>query len=112
MRTFYSFLSLCVIVAAVFGMWKHMSKIVDEVFDAGDRLVVRNGEMEESIPLANIIDVSRSRRRVPVEITLTLRDSGPMGKKISFLSIIRFPSVKDTLIDELIERIEAARQGL
>ena len=32
--------------------------LVDEVLDAGDALIVRNGDREERVPLADIIDVS------------------------------------------------------
>jgi hypothetical protein len=48
----------------------------------------------------------------PPRITLTLRQPGRFGREVSFSPPRRFfsPFVRNPLIDELIERVEAARR--
>jgi hypothetical protein len=85
--------------------------LVDEVWDAGDALVVRNKRQEDHIPLAAISNVSYSPNVNPPRVTLSLRSPSVFGDKITFGAPITFiPFTRSPLIDALIKRIEAAQQ--
>jgi hypothetical protein len=102
---------------AIFGyfiMKKFVFDLVDEVLDDGDALVIRNGGTEERVPLAEIINVSYSQLTNPPRVTLSLRNPSRFGDQVSFcapgsFSPLRMFSTNPT-IDELIKRIDAARQ--
>lgn len=93
-------------------MRKLVFDLADEVFDEGDALRVRFGSDEERIALSDIINVSYTQLVNPPRITLTLRQPGRFGREVSFSPPRRFfsPFVRNPLIDELIERVEAARR--
>lgn len=101
-------------IMAVFGyflMKKLVFDLVDEVWDAGDALVVRNRNQEERISLSDIINVSYTPLINPPRVTLSLRRSSIFGDKISFGAPVRFtPFSTSPVIDELIQRIDAARR--
>jgi len=83
------------------------------VFDEGDALRVRVGAEEERIPLAEIINVSYSGITNPPRITLTLRTAGRFGREVTFSPQQRFLSPlfrSDPLVNDLIERVDAARR--
>lgn len=100
---------------AVFGyflMKKLVFDLADEVFDAGDALVVRFGSEQERIPLAEIINVSYAYMMNPPRVTLTLRIPGQFGKEVSFSPPTSFvPFAKSPIVADLIERIDAARRA-
>ena len=86
-----------------------LSVVVDEVWDAGDALIIRNKGQEDRIPLAAISDVHHSLVFNPPRVTLSLRSPNPFGPKIVFLAPIRFLSfLRDPLIEKLAERVAAA----
>jgi hypothetical protein len=93
-------------------MRKLVFDLADEVFDEGAALRVRFGSDEERIALSDIINVSYTQLVNPPRITLTLRQPGRFGREVSFSPPRRFfsPFVRNPLIDELIERVEAARR--
>jgi hypothetical protein len=88
--------------------------LVDEVWDDGDELVVRNGGVEERLPLRSVINIGYSIITNPERVTLTLRDAGPFGKEITFMPLSRPFSFRwfsrNPIIDELIERVDQARR--
>jgi hypothetical protein len=87
--------------------------LADEVTDEGDALRVRFGEEVESVPLAQIINVSYSGVTNPPRITLTLRNAGRFGREITFSPLQRFLSPlfrPNPLVGDLIERVDAARR--
>ncbi len=87
--------------------------LADEVYDEGDALRVRCGDDEERIPLTNIINVSYAGLTNPQRITLTLRTPGRFGRQVTFSPPRRLFGplfVENPLVNELIERVEAARQ--
>jgi hypothetical protein len=85
--------------------------LVDEVLDAGDALLIRNGSLQEQVPLSDIINVSYTQFINPPRVTLSLRNPGSFGGKVSFTPPIRFmPFSTSPVIDELIARIDAARR--
>jgi hypothetical protein len=88
--------------------------LVDEVWDNGDALIVRNASVEERVPLRNIINIGYSLLTNPERVTLTLRNAGPFGKEITFMPLPRPFSFRwlsrNPIIDELIERVDQARR--
>ena len=98
---------------AVFGyflMKKLVFDLVDEVWDDGTELVVKNRGHSERIPLANIMNVSYVTLTNPPRLTLTLRTPGLLGNEITFSPPARWvPFARSPIVDRLIERIDAAR---
>lgn len=103
------------ILMAIFGyfvMKKLVFDLADEVFDAGDALVVRFGSEQEQIALSEITNVSYSYMMNPPRVTLTLRTPGRFGKEISFSPPHSFvPFAKSPIVANLIERVDAARRA-
>ena len=103
------------LLMAVFGYWllkKLVFDLADEVSDEGDDLLVRFGNVQEKIVLANIINVSYTVMANP-RVTLTLREPCRFGKELFFLPPTRWvPFSKNPVITELIERIDAARRQI
>jgi len=102
------------LLMAAFGYWflkKLMFNFADEVSDEGDDLLVRFGNVQEKISLANIINVSYTAMANPPRVTLTLREPCRFGKELSFLPPRHWvPFSQSPVIIELIERIDAARR--
>lgn len=102
-------------VMAVFGyvlMKKLVWDLVDEVYDAGDFLVVRNRGEEEQVPLTNIMNVSASTNVNPPRITLRLVNPGRFGSEIAFSPPRVFslnPFAKNKVAEDLIVRVDQAR---
>jgi hypothetical protein len=99
-----------------FIMKKLVFDLVDEVYDAGDRLIVKKDAFEDTLLLTNIINVSHSIAVNPPRLTLTLRTASRFGKKISFCPKRNWADIKSfgfqcALADDLITRIDAARQS-
>jgi hypothetical protein len=85
--------------------------LVDEVWDAGDTLIVRNKGEEDRIRLADIINVSYAPYGNPPRVTLKLRAPSRFGDRISFAAPVRaIPFTESPLIEQLIVRVDAARQ--
>jgi hypothetical protein len=102
------------IVMMVFGyfiMAKFVFDLVDEVWDDGDFLVVTNRDQTERIALADIKNVNYAAFINPPRVTLSLRHPSVFGDQVTFCAPIRFvPFSTSPIIDELIERIDSARQ--
>jgi hypothetical protein len=101
-------------VMAVVGyviMKKLVLDLVDEVWDDGVALVVRDRGREDRIALSNIMNVSYSPLINPPRVTLMLRQPSNFGAEISFSAPVRFvPFAKSPVIEDLIHRIDAARR--
>jgi hypothetical protein len=107
------FLLIPVIMAAFgyFLMRKLVFDLVDEVWDAGSELVIRNGGTEEHVPLAEIMNISYSTSTNPQRVTLSIRRPTLLGTEITFVPPSRFlPLSKSPIVDELIQRVDAARR--
>jgi hypothetical protein len=101
------------IMAAIFYFFakKLFFNLVDEVWDAGEALIVRNKRMEERIALSEITNVGYMPLMSPALITLSLRNPSSFGSKISFCGPARLlPFSASPIIDDLIERVDAARR--
>jgi hypothetical protein len=76
-------------VMALFGfvlMKKLVWDLMDEVYDCGDSLLIRNRGEEERINLSNIINVNVSSNTNPRRITLRLDKPSRLGNEIVFRS--------------------------
>jgi hypothetical protein len=102
-------------VMAVFGyivMKKLAWDLADEVFDCGDRLLVRKGGEQEDVLLANIMNVSASTLVNPPQITIRLLHAGRFGEEVAFSPSAPFslnPFAKNAVAEDLIVRVDAAR---
>jgi hypothetical protein len=103
------------LLMAIFGYWimrKLTFDLVDEVLDAGDTLVVRSGGQEDRIALRDIKNVNYSPYMSPPRVTLSVRRSTLFGQTVTFcapVSIVPFSS--SPIIQELVERVDSARQN-
>jgi hypothetical protein len=98
-------------VVGIFIMRKLVFDLVDEVWDDGDALLVKNRSEEERIPLSDIKNVSYSPYMNPPRVTLSLRQPSRFGEQVTFAAPIRLvPFATSPVINELIERVDAARQ--
>jgi hypothetical protein len=93
-------------------MRKLVWDLADEVWDGGDHLVVKIGGESETVPLSNIMNVSASTLVNPPRITLRLVNAGRFGREISFSpprNSLFNPFARNTVADDLIERVHRAR---
>jgi hypothetical protein len=92
-------------------MRKIVFDLVDEVWDAGDALIVRSRGREERVALTDIMNVGYAPLMNPPRVTLSLRRPSVFGNQITFSAPRTFmPFAKSPMIDELITRIDAARR--
>lgn len=87
--------------------------LVDEVWDAGDYLLVKNDVVEERIPLSSIINVNAVGGK-PSRVSLRLAEAGQLGDEIAFTTDAgsRFnPTTKNPVAEDLIVRAHRARGG-
>jgi len=102
------------VVMMVFGffiMKKLVFGLVDQVLDAGDALLVKNGAQQEQIPLADITNISYVQMMNPPQVTLSLRRPTTFGEKVTFCAPTRLmPFATSPVIDDLIKRVDAARR--
>ena len=107
------FLLVAVFMAVVgfFIFRKLIFDLVDEVWDAGDALVVRNKGQEERILLPNIVNIGYTLFVNPPRVTLWLRTPGLFGDKVSFCPWAGYaPFAVSPIVDDLVRRVDDARQ--
>lgn len=98
------------LVFGYFLMKALLFDLVDEVWDGGDVLIVRNRGIEEQIRLKDIINVSYSGFTNPPRITLTLRETTAFGNEFTFSPPTRlFPFTRHPIATDLIQRVDEAR---
>lgn len=92
-------------------MKKMAFNLVDEVFDAGDALLVRSGGREQRVPLADIKNVNYFPYGSPPQVTLSLRRPSVFGDTIVFCGPARIMPLSSSPVTEakLLDRIDAAR---
>lgn len=99
------------IVIGYLLMKKLVFDLVDEVWDDGSSLVVKNRGQEQRIALGAIKNVNYLSLTNPPRVTLSLRQQTAFGDHVSFCAPLRLmPFATSPLIEELINRIDAARQ--
>jgi len=85
--------------------------LVDEVFDAGDALLVVNGGSKERIALSDIKNVNYVPYTSPPRVTLSIRCPSVFGSQITFCAPLRLvPFSTSPVIGDLIERVDRARE--
>jgi|ERR1043166_1188424 len=96
----------------IFGYFlfkKLVFDLVDEVWDVGDALIVKNAGREERIALSDVMNTSYAIFVNPPRVALTLRGTG--GRVIAFCAPIPFPPFgKSPVITELIARVDLERR--
>ncbi|HET8578915.1 MAG TPA: hypothetical protein VFO18_17595 [Methylomirabilota bacterium] len=103
------------LVMAVFGfliMKKLAWDLVDEVYDCGDFLLIKNRGEEDRVALSSIMNVSASTLMNPPRITLRLVYSGKFGNEIAFSPVRGWtlnPFAKNQVAEDLIVRVDQAR---
>ena len=110
------FLAIPLVMAAFFFllMKKLVWDLVDEVYDCGDALLVKNRGEEVLVRLSNIMNVSASTLQNPPRITLRLINPCTFGTEIAFSPIIKFrlnPFAKNRVAEDLILRVHQAKGG-
>ena len=99
-------------VFGYFLMKKLVWDLVDEVYDCGDFLLVKNRDEEERIALSNIMNVNASTYINPPRITLRLVNPSKFGSEVAFSPITGFklnPFAKNAVAEDLIVRVYQAR---
>lgn len=85
--------------------------LMDEVYDNGDSLIVRNAGLEEIIPLRNIENVRSSLQNRPPRITISLKQPCQFGKEVSFFPPRTFVLFgQHPLAVDLLKRAKAQEQ--
>jgi len=104
------------IVMAAFGFFffrKLLWDLADEVFDGGDHLIVERSGVQARIELSNVQNVAWTTMVSPERVTLTLRQPTSLGREVVFSPPIRLSPFavfsRSPIVDDLIERVEAAR---
>jgi hypothetical protein len=96
-----------------FVMKKLVFDLVDEVWDDGETLLIKNRGREERVALRDIKNVSYSTFINPPRVTLSVRQPTIFGDQIAFVAPVRFvPFSTSPIINDLIERVDRARQKL
>ena len=99
------------IVVGVLIMRKLIFDLVDQVWDDGDSLLVRNRGEEVRVALADIKNVNYTPFVSPPRVVLSLRQNTAFGDQIAFCAPVRFvPFASSPVINDLINRIDAARR--
>jgi len=100
---------------AVFGFFLMKNLVwdlVDEVYDCGDYLLIRNRGKKDEVALSNIMNVSASLLLNPPRITLRLINPGTFGREIAFSPVREFtlnPFAKNQIAEDLMVRVDQAR---
>ncbi|HZR60474.1 MAG TPA: hypothetical protein VFA80_05960 [Xanthobacteraceae bacterium] len=92
-------------------MRKLIFDLVDQVWDDGDSLLVRNRGEEERVALADIKNVNYTPFLSPPRVVLSLRRTTTFGDQIAFCAPVRLvPFASSPVITDLINRVDAARR--
>lgn len=107
-------LTVIVMVMATIGYFiarKHELSFVDEVWDAGTELVVKNNGVEERILLAEITKIKYTLLSRPPTVVLSVRNPTRLGSEITFAAQLTLWPFKNPLIADLIRRVDALSDG-
>jgi hypothetical protein len=102
------------VIMMIFGyfiMKKLVFDLVDEVWDDGDSLLIKNRGEQQRLALSDIKNVSYSPYMNPPRVTLSLRRPTVFGDETTFSAPMRIvPFSKSPMVADLIDRIDLARQ--
>lgn len=95
------------LLVAKLSLWS----LADEVFDAGDSLLIRNDGSVQRIALRQIVEVDCSRFSNPTVVTLWLETPDAFGKNIKFMpnGMVFMPFGLHPVANDLRTRIQFAR---
>jgi hypothetical protein len=99
------------------AMKKLVWNLVDEVYDGGDYLLIKNKGREHSLSLADVTNVSGSLHTNPPRITLRIANAsgaGPLGSQVTFSPkrpLTLNPFAKNPIFEDLVARVDRARAG-
>ncbi len=94
-----------------FIMKKLVFDLVDEVWDDGNSLVVKNRGQQQRVALSDIKNVNYSPFVNPPRVTLALRRPTVFGDQITFgAPVTLVPFSTSPVIADLIERVDLARR--
>jgi len=108
---------IIMLFAGFFLFRRLLGGLADEVMLDGDTLIVKKGDEQLRIALAEVINVNSLSAVNPRRISLRLRNSTRLGRDIDFIPAGRRPfrllgmTRLDPLAEELIDRIDALRRG-
>ena len=92
-------------------MKKLIFDLVDQVWDDGDSLLIRNRGEEQRVALADIKNVNYTPFVSPPRVVLSLRQTTVFGDQIAFCAPVRLvPFASSPVIADLINRVDAARR--
>jgi hypothetical protein len=98
-------------IVGYFIMKKLVFDLVDEVWDDGGSLVIKNRGDEARVSLSDIKNVSYSPFMNPPRVTLSLRNPTVFGDEITFNAPTRFlPFSPSPIVKDLIDRVDLARR--
>lgn len=96
-----------------FILFKRMFwNLLDEVYDCGDSLLVRNQGEEDSIALSNVMNVSVTTHTNLPRIALRLVTPSRFGSELTFSPVRKFtldPFAKNKVAEDLMVRVDQAR---
>jgi hypothetical protein len=106
-----SLLTLIVVMVIFFFIWKKsIFDLVDEVWEDDDTLIVKNRGQQQRIDLADIKNINYNQSSKSPRVTLSLRRPTIFGDQISFVPIGPMLGGPSPVINELIDRVDAAHQ--
>ena len=89
--------------------------LVDEVWLDGDTLLVKNRGQQARLALADVVNVNATTLTNPRRITVMLRTDSRFGRNVSFIPAgprgLMAAFRPDPIASELIDRVDALRQG-
>jgi hypothetical protein len=102
------------LIAAIgyFAYKKYVWNLMDEVFDGGDYLLIKNHGQEAKVPLSDIASISGVSFSNPPRATLKLAQASQFGSEITFAPLsplFRNPFAKNAVVEELSRRIDATK---
>lgn len=85
--------------------------MVDEVYDAGDRLVFRKSGIEQVVPLEAIVSIDSVSMQSFERVTVQTQIPGPMGMDLIFgVPAPLNPFSKSPVVKDLIARVDRTKR--
>jgi len=108
----FVFVPAAMMIFGIYLMKKLVFDLVDEVWEDNEALLVKNAGQQQTIAFTDIKNVSYASMTSPPRVTLSLRQPSVFGDQIVFCAPVRLlPLASSPVIDDLINRIDRARQG-
>jgi len=113
-------LAVVVIVMSFVGYYYQRGlsdRLVDEVYDCDEYLLVRKGGAEQKVPLSSVINVNYAATRRWAIVSLLLEQPGPFGREIEFVppvpafTMVNTPNATAQDLTQRAVRARAQRQA-